>query len=164
MITRLLFGEPFPWEAEPLPLCEPLPWELEPLPACESFASEPELSQTFVFCVTVREPDSKIFVTDLQPAFAGAAKEVNTAAAAAIVSQIFLMTLSSENALRSPAGNVTQSCRRRCEAGHTEPRFVDHHGHVVMSTRHTASWPAAPGRRMIGIAREPRPAIDAPSL
>jgi hypothetical protein len=97
MITRLLFGEPFPWEAEPLLLCEPPPWEPEPLPPCESFASEPELSQTFTFCVTVREPDSKIFVTDLHPAFAGATKEVNTAAAAAIVSPIFLMTLSSEN-------------------------------------------------------------------
>ena len=143
MITRLLFGEPFPWEAEPLPLCEPLPWELEPLPPCESFASEPELSQTLSFCVTVREPDSKIFVTDLQPAFAGATKEVNTAAAAAIVSPIFLMTLSSENVLRSPAGKITQSCRHHCETGHTGPRFVDHHGHVVMSTRHTASWPAA---------------------
>jgi hypothetical protein len=119
MITRLLFGEPFPWEAEPLPLCEPLPWEPEPLPPCESFASEPELSQTFTFCVTVREPDSKIFVTDLHPAFAGATKEVNTAAAAAIVKPIFLMTLSSENVLRSPAGKITQSCRHHCETGHT---------------------------------------------
>jgi hypothetical protein len=133
MITRLLFGEPFPWEAEPLPLCEPLPWELEPLPPCESFASEPELSQTFIFCVTVREPDSKIFVTDLQPAFAGATKEVNTAAAAAIVSPIFLMTLSSENVLRSPAGKITQSCRRRCEAGHTE--FLSGHQGFALSKR-----------------------------
>ena len=148
MITRLLFGEPFPWEAEPLPLCEPLPWELEPLPPCESFASEPELSQTLSFCVTVREPDSKIFVTDLQPAFAGATKEVNTAAAAAIVSPIFLMTLSSENVLRSPAGKITQSCRHHCENGHTGPQFVDHHGHVAVHS-------ACPGRvkRVRGHAR-----------
>jgi hypothetical protein len=62
MITRLLFGEPFPWEAEPLPLCERLPWEAEPLPPCESFASEPELSQTLIFCVTVREPDSVLII------------------------------------------------------------------------------------------------------
>ena len=148
MITRLLLGEPFPWEAEPLPLCEPLPWELEPLPPCESFASEPELSQTFIFCVTVREPDSKIFVTDLQPAFAGATKEVNTAAAAAIVSPIFLMTLSSENVLRSPAGKITQSCRHHCENGHTGSQFVVHHGHVAVHS-------ACPGgvKRVRGHAR-----------
>jgi len=150
MITRLLLGEPFPWEAEPLPLCEPLPWELEPLPPCESFASEPELSQTFVFCVTVREPDSKIFVTDLQPAFAGATKEVNTAAAAAIVSPIFLMTLSSENVLRSPAGKITQSCRHHCENGHTGSQFVVHHGHVAVHS-------ACPGgvKRVRGCERRP---------
>jgi hypothetical protein len=148
MITRLLLGEPFPWEAEPLPLCEPLPWELEPLPPCESFASEPELSQTFIFCVTVREPDSKIFVTDLQPAFAGATKEVNTAAAAAIVSPIFLMTLSSENVLRSPAGKITQSCRHHCENGQTGSQFVVHHGHVAVHS-------ACPGgvKRVRGHAR-----------
>jgi hypothetical protein len=81
-----------------------------------------------VFCVTVRESDSKIFVTDRQPAFTGATREVNTAAAAAIVSPIFLIALSCEKG--SPydeiaCGKDSAIVPTPLEAGHSGSRFVD---------------------------------------
>ena len=132
MITRLLVGEPFPWEAEPLPLCEPLPWEPEPLPPCESFASEPELSQTFTFCVTVREPDSKIFVTVASCVRGSDERGQHRCSCRDSEPDLPHDTLLRECVLRSPAGKITQSCRHHCETGHTGPRFVDHHGHAAI--------------------------------